>query len=74
MNRSNPFSTFFRIKEQDADGEAKLEEARTEQKIMKCIAIRCHESNAVFAHNVPVKGRDEDNYVAGLIATWGLLF
>jgi hypothetical protein len=54
---------------EDADGEAKLEEARTEQKIMKCIAIRCHESKAVFAHNVPVKGRDEDNYVAGLIAT-----
>ena len=50
-------------------GNAKLEEARTEQKIMKCIAVRCYESKAVFAHNVPVKGRDEDNYVAGLIAT-----
>ena len=51
------------------DGNAKLEEARSELKIMKCIAIRCHESKAVFAHNVPVKGRDEDNYVASLIAT-----
>ena len=50
-------------------GNAKLEEARAEQRIMKCIAVRCHESKAVFAHNVPVKGRDGDNYVAGLIAT-----
>ena len=54
---------------EDADGEAKLEEARVELKIMKCIAIRCHESKAVFAHSVPVKGRDEDNYVAELVAT-----
>jgi len=53
---------------EDVEGEAKLEEARAEMKIMKCIAIRCPESKAIFAHNVPVKGRDEDNYVAGLTA------
>ena len=50
-------------------GNAKLDVARAEHKIMKCIAVRCHESNAIFSHNVPVKGRDEDNYVAGLLAT-----
>ena len=53
---------------EDADGETKLEEARVERKIMKCIAIRCHESKAVFAHSAPVKGRDGDNYVAELVA------
>ena len=37
------------------DGDANLEQARAELKIMKCIAIRCHESKAVFAHNVLVK-------------------
>ena len=51
------------------EGDALLEQARVELKIMKCIAVRCHESKAVFAHNVPVKGRDEDNYVAKLVAT-----
>ena len=51
----------------DADGDAKLEEDRSELKIMKCLAVRCHESKAVFAHAVPVKGRDEDNFVANLI-------
>jgi len=51
------------------DGNAKLEEARPELKIMKCIAIRSHESKVVFAHNVPAKGRDEDNFVASLTAT-----
>ena len=50
------------------DGEAKLEQARAELKIMKCIAIRCHESKAVFAHSVPVKGRGEDNYVSEFVA------
>ena len=34
---------------ENEDGNAKLEEARSELKIMKCIAIRCHESKAVFA-------------------------
>ena len=34
---------------------------------MECFAVRCHESEVVFAHAVPVKGRDGDNFVAGLI-------
>ena len=54
---------------EDDGGEAKLEEDRKDLKIMKCLAVRCHESKAVFAHAVPVKGRDEDNFVAELITT-----
>ena len=36
---------------------------------MKCLIARCHESKAVFAHAIPVKGDDEDHYVADLIAS-----
>ena len=36
---------------------------------MKCLIARCHGSKAVFAHAVPIKGDDEDHYVADLIAT-----
>ena len=36
---------------------------------MKCLILRCHESKAIFAHSIPVKGDDEDHYVADLIAT-----
>ena len=50
-------------------GEAKLEEDRTELKTMKCLAVTCHESKAAFAHAIAVKGRDEDNFVAGFITT-----
>ena len=53
----------------DIDGGAKLEADRVELKIMKCLAVRCHESKAVFSHAIPVKGRDEDNFVANLIKT-----
>jgi hypothetical protein len=49
------------------DGDAKLESDRIELKIMKCLAVRCHESKAVFAHAIPVKGRGEDNFVADLV-------
>ena len=52
----------------DEDGDAKLEDARVERKIMTCIAVRCHEPKAVFAHKVPVEG-EEGNYVAHVIAT-----
>ncbi len=51
------------------EGNNALEAARAQPKLMKCLVIRCHESKAVFAHSVPVKGRDEDNYVANLIAS-----
>ena len=51
------------------EGNQALEDARTKLKIMKCLIVRCHESKAIFAHSVPVKGRDEGNYVANLIAS-----
>ena len=54
---------------QDEGGETSLTAARENATIMKCLIVRCHESKAVFAHAVPVKGRDEDNYVASLITT-----
>ncbi len=51
------------------DGDAALEEARKKRDVMKCLIVRCHESKAVFAHAIPVKGDDEDHYVADLIAS-----
>ena len=52
---------------QDTDGDAELEADRVELNIMKCLAVRSHESTAVFSHAIPAKGRDEDNFVANLI-------
>ena len=52
-----------------AEGNAALTEARKKKEVMKCLILRCHESKAVFAHSIPVKGDDEDHYVADLIAT-----
>ncbi len=51
------------------EGNRALADARIELKIMKCLIIRCHESKAIFAHSVPVNGRDEGNYVANLITS-----
>ncbi len=51
------------------EGNAALEDARKKKDIMKCLILRCHESKALFAHAVPVKGDDEDHYVADLIAS-----
>ncbi len=53
----------------DDDGNAKLQEARKSGAIVKCIIIRCHETKCVFAHVVPCKGADEDNYVVDLICS-----
>ncbi len=50
-------------------GDAALEEARKQRDIMKCLIVRCHESKAIFAHAIPVKGDDEDHDVADLIAS-----
>lgn len=54
------------IKE-DVEGSAALEAARTSGDIVKCIVIRCAKSKAIFAHVVPCKGVDEEDYVAGLV-------
>ena len=53
----------------NTDGDAKLEGDRTELKIMKRLAVWCHESKAVFAHAIRVKGRGEDNFAADLVKT-----
>ncbi len=47
----------------DDEGDAKLNEARKRGDLVKCLIIRCHETKCVFAHVIPVKGRDEDSYV-----------
>ncbi len=52
----------------DDAGDKATEEARGRGEIIKCIAVRCTQSKAVFAHVVPCKGSDEEGYVAGLIA------
>ena len=39
----------------NAEGDAALQTARAEQKVMKCLIARCHESKAVFAHAIPVE-------------------
>ena len=51
------------------EGDAALQTARSERKVMKCLIARCHESKAVFARAIPVKGDDEEHYVADFIAS-----
>ena len=45
------------------DGNAALETARGEGKIIKCIVARDSKSKALFAHVVHRKGVDEEQYV-----------
>ena len=45
---------------QDETGDTAVETERREQRVMKCLIVRCHESKALFAHCVPCKGDDED--------------
>ena len=51
------------------EGDAALQTARSERKVMKCLIARCHESKAVLAHATPVNGDDEAHYVADLVAS-----
>jgi hypothetical protein len=53
---------------QDPVGEATLEDERQKGIIVKCIVIRDWESKNIYAHCVPCKGADEDEYVAQLVA------
>ena len=55
--------------EQSAAGEAELLEARTKGEIVKCLVIRCMASKNVRAHHVPVKGADEEDFAANLVAS-----
>ena len=53
--------------EDDAAGNAKLQEARHTGKIIKCLIVRCTSTKAIFAHCIPYKGAGEDQYVANLV-------
>ena len=55
--------------EENSSGDALLDSARARGEIIKCLLIRCFESKNVFAHYVPMKGADEDDYAAGLVST-----
>ena len=49
------------------EGEAELQRARSKNEIIKCILIRCMETKCLFAHCIPCKGTDEQDYVANLV-------
>ena len=53
--------------EENSSGETALLAARSSGEIIKCIVIRCYQSKNLFAHCIPVKGADEDDYAAGLV-------
>ena len=48
-------------------GDGEVDVAREAGELIKCIVIRCSRFKAVFAHVVPRKGLDEDDYVADLV-------
>ena len=50
-------------------GNAAVEISREAGEIIKCIVIRCSKSRTIFAHVVPCKGLDEDDYLANLVVT-----
>ena len=54
---------------EDAEGDAKLQEARAKGEIVKCVMVRDSETKAMFAHVVPCKGIDEDRHVVDLVRT-----
>ena len=54
----------------DDAGEARLEEARRNKVIVKCIMMRCRKTKAVGAHVVPVKGIDEHGHVVDLVVNF----
>ena len=41
--------------------------ARQEGSIIKCVVVRCSHSNCKFAHVVPFKGNDKEQYIANLV-------
>ena len=51
------------------DGEKTLLADRLEGRIIKCVLVRCTETRCVFAHVIPCKGSDEDNYVVNLVSS-----
>ena len=55
--------------ERTPEGEVELLDARGKGEVIKCIVIRCFNSKAIFAHVVPIKGADEEDYDANLVTT-----
>ena len=53
--------------ENDGAGKAQLQEEREKGAIVKCVVIRCMDTKCIFAHVVPCKGADEDDFVATLV-------
>ncbi len=51
------------------EGEKMLLADRLERRIIKCVLVRCTETKCVFAHVIPCKGADEDNYVVDLVSS-----
>ena len=46
------------------EGDEKLENDRSKGEVVKAIIVRCRAAKAIFAHCVPCKGADEQDYVA----------
>ncbi len=51
----------------DDAGDKATEDARGRGEIIKCIAVRCTSSKAIFGHVVPCKGLDEEGWVADTV-------
>ena len=52
-----------------ADFEETIEMGRKAGTIVKCIIVRCWDKKVMFAHVIPCKGADEDQYTATLVAS-----
>ena len=50
-------------------GDAVIEQERKKGTIVKCLVVRCMATKCLFAHVVPCKGQDEDDFVANLVAS-----
>ena len=50
------------------EGDEKLEGDRSNGNVVNAIIVRCRASKAIFAHCVPCKGADEQDYVANKVA------
>ena len=54
--------------DESEEGEVQLKDARDKGEILKCLVIRCFETENLWSHCVPVKGADEEDYAAGLVS------
>ncbi len=50
------------------EGDAALEAARRKGDVVKAVLVRCMGTKCLFAHVVPCKGADEEDYVANMVA------